>query len=168
MTKVEKVKKLMEKYGLKLSDLEDVEDDVEETKTEPKQEEPKATEEPKKEEPKVEGEEPKKELEEPKVQENPVENGATEQKEEPIDPYKVQFEDLNKKYEDLKALVEAQAMKVDKSYEILDAQGKMPKDDDNDFELAKKLGYRDIQPNIADKDKSSDELASAFQTKKIR
>ena len=172
MTKVEKVKKLMEKYGLKLSDLEDVEDEEEVKPTEPKNEE----------EVKVDKVEETKETEKPtetetenKVEETkePVENGTTEESkaEDPVvnDPYKTQFEEFNKQLADLKALVEAQAAKTNKAYEMLDAQGKAPsEEEDNDFEFAKKLGYRDIQPNIADEDKSGEEFAKAFQTKKIR
>ena len=160
MTKVEKVKKLMERYGLKLSDLEDVEDE-EETKTEPKNNE----------EVKVDKVEEPKETEKPtETETKPVENGTTVKAEDPVvnDPYKTQFEEFNKQLADLKALVEAQAQKTNKAYEMLDAQGQIPKEDDNDFELAKKLGYRDIQPNIADNDKSGEEFANAFQTKKIR
>lgn len=166
MTKVEKVKKLMEKYGLKLSDLEDVEDE-EETKTEPKNEE----------EVKVDKVEEPKETEKPTETETenkePVENGTTEESkaEDPVvnDHYKTQFEEFNKQLADLKALVEAQAAKTNKAYEMLDAQGKAPsEEEDNDFEFAKKLGYRDIQPNIADEDKSGEEFGKAFQTKKIR
>lgn len=161
MTKVEKVKKLMEKYGITLNDLEDV-DDEEETKTEPKKEEAKAD---KVEEPKADKvEEPKAVAEPIKEEEKPVDNGTTE--EVKADPYKVQFEDLNKKYEDLKALVEAQAAKTDKAYEILDAQGKKPVEED--YELAKKLGYQDIQPNIAESDKDGADYASALESKKIR
>ncbi len=171
MTKVEKVKKLMEKYGLTIDDLEDV-DDEEETKTEPKEEvKTDKVEEPKETEKKVDTEQTKEEV---KVEENPtetkveetkpVDNGTTE--EEKVDPYKVQFEDLNKKYEDLKALVEAQAMKTDKAYEILDAQGKKPEEDE--YEFARKLGYQDIQPNIAENDKGGEEFANALQSKKVR
>ena len=164
MTKVEKVKKLMEKYGITLNDLEDV-DDEEETKVEePKKEEVKPTE-PKKEEVKADKvEEPKAVAEPIKEEVKPVDNGTTE--EVKTDPYKVQFEDLNKKYEDLKALVEAQAAKTDKAYEILDAQGKKPVEED--YELAKKLGYQDIQPNIAENDKDGQDYASALESKKIR
>lgn len=165
MTKVEKVKKLMEKYGLKLSDLEDVEDEEEKEKpTEPKEEvkvdkveEPKETEKPTETETENKVEETK----------EPVENGTTEESKS-NDIYKTQFEEFNKQLADLKALVEAQAAKTDKAYEMLDAQGKAPSEEDNDFEIAKKLGYRDIQPNIADEDKSGEEFAKTFQTKKIR
>ena len=159
MTKVEKVKKLMEKYGITLNDLEDV-DDEEETKTEPKEEvKTEKVEEPK------ETEKPVETKEEVKVEEiKPVDNGTTE--EEKADPYKVQFEDLTKKFEDLKALVEAQAAKTDKAYEILDAQGKKPEEED--YEYAKKLGYQDIQPNIAENDKDGQDYASALESKKVR
>lgn len=57
-------------------------------------------------------------------------------------------------------------MKTDKAYEILDAQGKKPEEDE--YEFAKKLGYKDIQPNIAENDKGGEEFANAFQTKKVR
>ena len=163
MTKVEKVKKLMEKYGITLNDLEDVDDDEEVKPTKPTKEEVKTNkvEEPKETEKKVDTEQTKEDI---KVEEKPVDNGTT--KEEKVDPYKVQFEDLNKKYEDLKALVEAQAMKTDKAYEMLDAQGKKPEEDE--YEFAKKLGYKDIQPNIAENDKGGEEFANALQTKKFR
>ena len=162
MTKVEKVKKLMEKYGITLNDLEDVDDEEEVKPTEPNEEvKINKVEEPKETEKKVDTEQAKEDI---KVEEKPVDNGTTE--EEKVDPYKVQFEDLNKKYEDLKALIEAQAMKTDKAYEMLDAQGKKPEEDE--YEFAKKLGYKDIQPNIAENDKGGEEFANALQTKKIR
>lgn len=163
MTKVEKVKKLMEKYGLSLEDLEDVVDD-EETKTEPKTEtgnvEPTKVEEPKETE-KVEKTEP---VEEPKV-----ENGTTE--EPKVEPdinvvYKTQFDELNKKFEELKALVDAQTIKTDKAYEILDAQGKKVEEDD--YEFAQKLGSCDIRPTLNNVDKGNEEFANALQSKKIR
>lgn len=157
MTKVEKVKKLMEKYGITLNDLEDVDDEEEVKPTEPKEEvKTEKVEEPKETEKEVVTEQPKEEVK--------VDNGTTE--EEKVDPYKVQFEDLNKKYEDLKALIEAQAMKTNKAYEMLDAQGKKPEEDE--YEYAKKLGYQDIQPNIAESDKDGEDYANALQTKKVR
>ena len=158
MTKVEKVKKLMEKYGITLNDLEDVDDEEEVKPTEPTKEEVKTekVEESKETEKEVVTEQPKEEVK--------VESGTTE--EEKVDPYKVQFEDLNKKYEDLKALIEAQAMKTNKAYEMLDAQGRKPEEDE--YEYAKKLGYQDIQPNIAESDKDGEDYANALQTKKVR
>ena len=163
MTKVEKVKKLMEKYGLKLSDLEDVEDE-EETKTEPKNEE----------EVKVDKVEEPKETEKPTETETetkePVENGTTEESkaEDPVvnDPYKTQFEEFNKQLADLKALVEAQAAKTNKAYEMLDAQGKAPSEED--YEYAQKLGSSDIRPTFNDEEKGGEEFANALQNKKIR
>lgn len=158
MTKVEKVKKLMEKYGLKLSDLEDVEDE-EETKTEPKNNE----------EVKADKVEEPKETEKPtETETKPVENGTTVKAEDPVvnDPYKTQFEEFNKQLADLKALVEAQAQKTNKAYEMLDAQGKKPSEEE--YEYQQKLGSSDIRPTFNDEEKSGEEFANALQNKKIR
>lgn len=161
MTKVEKVKKLMEKYGLSLSDLEDVED--EEIKpTEPKEEI---------EEVKTEKVEEQKEIEKPvetEIKEEPkVENETTEEvKSETNDIYKSKFEELNKEIASLKMLVEAQSAKTDKAYEMLDAQGKTPSEEE--YEYTQKLGSSDIQPNFNSSEKDGNEFANALQSKKNR
>lgn len=158
MTKVEKVKKLMEKYGLSLSDLEDV-DDEEVKPTEPKEEvETEKVEEPKETEKPVETE----------IKEEPkVENETTEEsKVETNDIYKTQFEELNKQIENLKMLVEAQSAKTDKAYEMLDAQGKKP--DEEEYEYAQKLGSSDIRPTLNSEEKGGEEFANALQSKKSR
>lgn len=160
MTKVEKVKKLMEKYGLSIEDLQDVDD--EETDTEPKAEEVKTNE--------VEGtQETEKEVE-TKAEEEKVE-GTTEEvkaveETHTNDIYKTQFEELNKKYDELKSLVEAQAMKTDKAYEILDAQGKKPSEEEYPYE--QKLGTSDIRPNLNNSSADDMQFANALSHKKIR
>lgn len=110
MTKVEKVKKLMEKYGLSLKDLEDVEDDEE-----------------------VKPEEPLKEVEtkpeDAKVEEIP--EGVVETKKEDVSlkedyDIKALLEAFKTQSEEIKVLKEtlsAQSAKVDKSYEMLSALG---------------------------------------------
>lgn len=105
MTKVEKVKKLMEKYGLSLKDLEDVEDDEE-----------------------VKPEEPLKEVE-TKPEETP--EGVVETKKEDVSlkedyDIKALLEAFKTQSEEIKVLKEtlsAQSAKVDKSYEMLSALG---------------------------------------------
>ncbi len=157
MTKVEKVKKMMEKYGLSIEDLQDVDD--EETDTEPKTEEVKTDE--------VEGtKETEKEVE-TKAEEPKVEGTTEEVKAENAnDIYKTQFEELNKKYDELKSLVEAQAMKTDKAYEILDAQGKKPNEEEYPYE--QKLGTSDIRPNLNNSSADDMQFANALSHKKIR
>lgn len=161
MTKVERVKKLMEKYGLSIEDLQDVDD--EETDTEPKAEEVKTDE--------VEGpQETEKEVE-TKAEEPKVEGTTEEVKAENVethvnDIYKTQFEELNKKYDELKSLVEAQAMKTDKAYEILDAQGKKPSEEEYPYE--QKLGTSDIRPNLNNSSADDMQFADALSHKKIR
>lgn len=81
--------------------------------------------------------------------------------------YKTQIDDLNKKFDELKALLDAQVAKTNKAYEILDAQGKTPDDKDDDF-YAKQLGSSDIRPNFNNPSTSDNDMANLLQHKKNR
>lgn len=81
--------------------------------------------------------------------------------------YKTQIDDLNKKFDELKALLDAQVAKTNKAYEILDAQGKTPDDKDDGF-YAKQLGSSDIRPNFNNPSTSDNDMANLLQHKKNR
>lgn len=81
--------------------------------------------------------------------------------------YKTQIDDLNKKFDELKALLDAQVAKTNKAYEILDAQGKTPDDQDDGF-YAKQLGSSDIRPNFNNPSTSDNDMANLLQHKKNR
>lgn len=81
--------------------------------------------------------------------------------------YKTQIDDLNKKFDELKALLDAQVAKTNKAYEILDAQGKTPDDKDDGF-YAKQLGSSDIRPNFNNPSSSDNDMANLLQHKKNR
>ena len=81
--------------------------------------------------------------------------------------YKTQIDDLNKKFDELKALLDAQVAKTNKAYEILDAQGKTPDDKDDGF-YAKQLGSSDIRPNFNNPSTSDNDIANLLQHKKNR
>ena len=81
--------------------------------------------------------------------------------------YKTQIDDLNKKFDELKALLDAQVAKTNKAYEILDAQGKTPDDKDDGF-YAKQLGSSDIRPNINNPSTPDNDIANLLQQKKNR
>ena len=77
--------------------------------------------------------EPKKAENVPNVADTPkVDNGKKEDAKapdvKPTNNYEEQIKNLTKGLEDLKALLNGQQAKVDKSYEILQAQGKAPVD----------------------------------------
>lgn len=127
MTKLEKVKKLMAKYGLTTDDLLELEEDeVVEAKEEKTEE---LTEEPKKEEEKSE------------VKEEPKEEKVEEIKEE--EPKATNYDelitDLRKENASLRETMTAQSSKLDKVYEILAAQGQV-EEKVEESEYAKKLG----------------------------
>ncbi len=151
MTKVEKIKKLMEKYGLSLKDLEDIEDENEdieeeaEVKEETKEEvkaEPKAEEEVKEAEDKVDTE--------PKNDNN----------------YSELFESLKNEIASLKETIVEQRAKTDKAYEILAAQGEKVEEDPYAYE--QKLGSCDIKPNFANSQEGQDTFAKQLSSKKTR
>jgi len=81
--------------------------------------------------------------------------------------YKTQIDDLNKKFDELKALLDAQVAKTNKAYEILDAQGKTPDDKDDGF-YAKQLGSSDIRPNFNNPSTTDNDMANLLQHKKNR
>ena len=81
--------------------------------------------------------------------------------------YKTQIDDLNKKFDELKALLDAQVAKTNKAYEILDAQGKTPEDEDDSI-YAKQLGSSDIRPNFNNPSTSDNDMANLLQHKKNR
>ena len=81
--------------------------------------------------------------------------------------YKTQIDDLNKKFDELKALLDAQVAKTNKAYEILDAQGKTPEDEDDSI-YAKQLGSSDIRPNFNNPSTSDNDIANRLQHKKNR
>lgn len=81
--------------------------------------------------------------------------------------YKTQIDDLNKKFDELKALLDAQVAKTNKAYEILDAQGKTPDDKDDGF-YAKQLGSSDIRPNFNNPSTADNDIANLLQHKKNR
>lgn len=81
--------------------------------------------------------------------------------------YKTQIDDLNKKFDELKALLDAQVAKTNKAYEILDAQGKIPDDKDDGF-YAKQLGSSDIRPNFNNPSTADNDMANLLQHKKNR
>lgn len=114
------------------------------------------------------------ELENDEEEETTEENVETP--EEPVEPvvkdtnaevslYKTQIDDLNKKFDELKALLDAQVAKTNKAYEILDAQGKTPDDKDDGF-YAKQLGSSDIRPNFNNPSTSDNDMANLLQHKK--
>ena len=129
MTKLEKVKKLMAKYGLTTDDLLELEEDE---AVEPKEEKvEELTEEPKKEE--------KSEVKE-EVKEEPKEEKVEEIKEEPKQTnYDELIADLRKENASLRETMTAQSSKLDKVYEILAAQGQV-EEKSEESEYAKKLG----------------------------
>ena len=81
--------------------------------------------------------------------------------------YKTQIDDLNKKFDELKALLDAQVAKTNKAYEILDAQGKTPEGEDDGF-YAKQLGSSDIRPNFNNPSTADNDIANLLQHKKNR
>lgn len=81
--------------------------------------------------------------------------------------YKTQIDDLNKKFDELKALLDAQVAKTNKAYEILDAQGKTPEDEDDSI-YVKQLGSSDIRPNFNNPSTSDNDIANRLQHKKNR
>lgn len=81
--------------------------------------------------------------------------------------YKTQIDDLNKKFDELKALLDAQVVKTNKAYEILDAQGKIPEGEDDGI-YAKQLGSSDIRPNFNNPSTSDNDIANRLQHKKNR
>ena len=126
MTKLEKVKKLMAKYGLTTDDLLELEEDE---VVEPKEEKvEELTEEPKKEEKSEVKEEPKEEKVEELTEEEPK---ATN--------YDELIADLRKENASLREAMTAQSSKLDKVYEILAAQGQV-EEKSEESEYAKKLG----------------------------
>ena len=126
MTKLEKVKKLMAKYGLTTDDLLELEEDEVAEPKEEKVEE--LTEEPKKEEKSEVKEEPKEEKVEEIKEEEPK---ATN--------YDELIADLRKENASLRETMTAQSSKLDKVYEILAAQGQV-EEKSEESEYAKKLG----------------------------
>lgn len=125
MTKLEKVKKLMAKYGLTTDDLLELEEDEVAEPKEEKVEE--LTEEPKKEE-------------KSEVKEEPKEEKVEEIKEEPkATNYDELIADLRKENASLRETMTAQSSKLDKVYEILAAQGQV-EEKSEESEYAKKLG----------------------------
>lgn len=125
MTKLEKVKKLMAKYGLTTDDLLELEEDEVAEPKEEKVEE--LTEEPKKEE-------------KSEVKEEPKEEKVEEIKEEPKPTnYDELIADLRKENASLRETMTAQSSKLDKVYEILAAQGQV-EEKSEESEYAKKLG----------------------------
>lgn len=158
MTKVEKIKKLMEKYGLSLKDLEDVDDEEElEEEKEPKTEEVKAEKEP----------EVTKEVEDPKETEKIVAKEEIKAETEPKnDNYGELFESLKQEIASLKETIVEQRAKTDKAYEILAAQGEKVEEDPYAYE--QKLGSCDIKPNFANSQEGQDTLVKQLSNKKIR
>lgn len=154
MTKVEKVKKLMERYGLSLDDLKDVEDDEEkEENTDPKVE-------TKPEDTKVEE---TKETE--KVPEGDVETKKEDANvEETTFDIKALLESFKQQSEEIKTLKEtlsAQSAKVDKSYEMLSALGEKvdgEEDEELGLEFQKKFGGN-YSNNMNDAGKDQNEFA---------
>lgn len=125
MTKLEKVKKLMAKYGLTTDDLLELEEDEVAEPKEEKVEE--LTEEPKKEE-------------KSEVKEESKEEKVEEIKEEPKPTnYDELIADLRKENASLRETMTAQSSKLDKVYEILAAQGQV-EEKSEESEYAKKLG----------------------------
>lgn len=125
MTKLEKVKKLMAKYGLTTDDLLELEEDEVAEPKEEKVEE--LTEEPKKEE-------------KSEVKEESKEEKVEEIKEEPKQTnYDELIADLRKENASLRETMTAQSSKLDKVYEILAAQGQV-EEKSEESEYAKKLG----------------------------
>lgn len=98
--------------------------------------------------------------------ETPVESVVKDTNVE-VSLYKTQIDDLNKKFDELKALLDAQVAKTNKAYEILDAQGKTPDDKDDGF-YAKQLGSSDIRPNFNNPSTSDNDMANLLQHKKNR
>lgn len=98
--------------------------------------------------------------------ETPVESVVKDTNVE-VSLYKTQIDDLNKKFDELKALLDAQVAKTNKAYEILDAQGKTPDDKDDGF-YAKQLGSSDIRPNFNNPSTSDNDIANRLQHKKNR
>lgn len=126
MTKLEKVKKLMAKYGLTTDDLLELEEDEVAEPKEEKVEE--LTEEPKKEE----KSEVKEESKEEKVEE-------IKEEEPKATNYDELIADLRKENASLRETMTAQSSKLDKVYEILAAQGQV-EEKSEESEYAKKLG----------------------------
>ena len=81
--------------------------------------------------------------------------------------YKTQIDDLNKKFDELKALLDAQVAKTNKAYEILDAQGKTPEAEDDSI-YANQSGSSDIRPNFNNPSTSDNDIANRLQHKKNR
>ena len=81
--------------------------------------------------------------------------------------YKTQIDDLNKKFDELKTLLDAQVAKTNKAYEILDAQGKTQEGEDDSI-YAKQLGSSDIRPNFNNPSTSDNDIANLLQHKKNR
>lgn len=155
-----RLEKKLAKWGIDKKEV--VEDFLKDFDTEEEVEEP----EKKAEDKEVEKEIDNEIVEEPKEK---VENETTEPvvKENAQDNlYKTQIDDLNKKFDDLKALLESQVAKTNKAYEILDAQGKKPSEEE--YEYTQKLGTSDIKPNFNKKENDGDEFANALQHKKYR
>lgn len=156
MTKLEKVKKLIEKYGLSIDDLLELDD---EKKEEEIKEEPKTTE--------TETETTK--VEEPKETEKVVEKKEEVEKEDvekKTDNFSAIIETLRAEIESLKETVANQNVKTDKAYEILAAQGEKVEEDPYKYE--QKLGSCDIKPNFANSEEGADTFAKQLSSKKIR
>lgn len=154
MTKVEKIKKLMEKYGLSLKDLEDIDDENEDI------EEENEVKEETKEEVKVE---PKTE-ETTEVVNKAEDKVDTEPKND--NNYSELFESLKNEIASLKETIVEQRAKTDKAYEILAAQGEKVEEDPYAYE--QKLGSCDIKPNFANSQEGQDTFAKQLSSKKTR